>query len=98
MARPYSENPRGIVFKLRMTQKEYEELYQFSDRLKQSKSRTIRKALTKYYSENKPTDISDDQPMLPGLECFRVERNSSGKIVNTIPITYDEYLKLQKEE
>ena len=68
MARPHSDSPRDIVFKFRMTLEEYQELYSFSDKMKQSKSKTIRKALEKYYSENQSKIFDDSQPMLPGIE------------------------------
>lgn len=64
MARPRSEKPRNIEFKIRMSLEEYEELYKFSKNMHQSKTRTVRQALERYYSEKQ----DKDQQMLPDVE------------------------------
>ena len=44
------------------------------------------------------TPTEKEQPELPGITCFRVERDSRGKVINTIPITHAEYQEIIKEQ
>lgn len=61
--------PKNITVSIQMAREDYQKLYKFSEKKGQPKTKTIREALERYYSDEKIDVIDNDsQPMLPGIE------------------------------